>query len=174
MEKEIAKIHNKDNGFTLIEVLVAMAIFAFFASVFITSQSYNLSKSGQMREEVRVKSLTQSVMDDIIENPPAFSESLTLSPETKSFEQNPEYQYTVEYKKVVMPDLSGMMGEEEQQADDGGISGIQKSLAEKIKKNLEEMIWQVRVTVVHKESNLSYSLAAWLMNDGAKVDFGLQ
>ena len=39
----------------------------------------------------------------------------------------------------------------------------------KIKDNLQEMIWQVEVQVVNKETKATYSLSTWLQNTEAQV-----
>jgi prepilin-type N-terminal cleavage/methylation domain-containing protein len=102
---------NDTSGFTLIEVMIAISIFTVFATVFITGQGYNLLDSGQLKQELIMKDLAENKINEIIVNPPELSDSLTLAPETKDFETNPDYQYKIEYKKFFVPDMSKISGD---------------------------------------------------------------
>ncbi len=163
-------------GFTLVEVMIALAIFATFATIFVAGQGYNIKDSFMIKEEVRLKELCEEKINELIINPPEFKESLTLSPETKSFENitdieadydRSQYEYKLNFKKMKMPDLSLIMGNQEKADNDE--PGIQENLLKKIKDNMEEMIWQVEVTVTNKTTKYSLSMSTWLFNDKAEV-----
>ena len=77
---------NKSNGFTLIEVMIAISIFSIFAAVFVTGQGYNLLDSSKLKEEIILKDLCENKINDIIVNPPELRDSLTLTKETKDIE----------------------------------------------------------------------------------------
>jgi prepilin-type N-terminal cleavage/methylation domain-containing protein len=164
------KIKSLNNsGFSLMEVLVATTIFMVFITVYVTEQGYNISNSTMIREEIIIRNLGESIINDLIDHPPDLKESLTLSPETKTFEEDKNYEYTLEYERFEIPKLSNIQGEEEEQ-EDANASGVEAKLFEELKKNMKELIWQVRVTVVNKETGFEYSLAAWLLNPKAKVE----
>ncbi len=164
-------------GFTLIEVLIALTIFAVFISIFVLGQGGNLADSTMLREEITMRELCTEIVNEITSNPPELRESLTLSTETKNFENTKEtaykenYQYTIEWKRFKFPDIEKITGEiQGSDSSDGSIAGIEKSLIEQITKNMEEMIWQVQVTITNKESNYQYSLSTWILNRDAKME----
>ncbi|MCK5884127.1 MAG: type II secretion system protein [Bacteriovoracaceae bacterium] len=164
---------NKQNGFTLLEVLIALSIFAFFASAYVTRESYNLSLSSHIKEEEKLKTLCEQVINQLIATPQEYSETLITRPETKKFEKEPEYEYTIEWKKLEMPDFNKLLPEDERrESGTEASSGIEKSLLAQVKSNLESMLWQVKVTVFNSKTKFSFSLSTWLYNDKAKVQFG--
>ncbi|MBI2521176.1 MAG: prepilin-type N-terminal cleavage/methylation domain-containing protein [Bdellovibrio sp.] len=169
-------IHNS-KGFTLLEVMIALTIFAVFAVMFVAGQSGNLADSLQMREESLLRILCVNKINEILNSPPEFNEQLTLSKEKKTFEDYPEYEYTLEYKKLKIPDLSKLAGKQSDEETDTTDESEQTSASlnttvlKNIKENLQNMVWQVRVTVTNKKTGFFYSLAAWPPNKNAKVKF---
>jgi prepilin-type N-terminal cleavage/methylation domain-containing protein len=169
MEKCKIKANN-NLGFTLMEVMIAIAIFSVFATVFVTGQGYNLLDSSKLKEDIRLKDLCENVMNDLITNPPELRDALTLSKETKDFEKTPEYQYTVEYKKFFVPDMSKIMGKEKDndQAEDKKAL-LEKRIFQVFKENMEKILWQVEVTVKNKLTNEEFKLSTWIYNQNAEV-----
>ncbi len=159
----------KTDGFTLIEVMIALAIFATFVVAFMTSQGMNIASSGLMREDILLRDLTEQKINEIIENPPDLRENLLLAPETKSFEDYPEYEYKIEYQKFLIPDLSKIRGNTEEGSEQSEMAVLQSRLFNTVKDNIEKMVWQVRVTVRNKETDYSFDLATWLYNKEAQV-----
>jgi prepilin-type N-terminal cleavage/methylation domain-containing protein len=49
-----------DQGFTLMEVMIAISIFAIFASVFVTGQGYNLLDSSSLKDEILLKDICEN------------------------------------------------------------------------------------------------------------------
>ncbi len=173
-----------DKGFTLLEVMIALTIFAVFAAMFVVGQSGNLADSVQMREESLLRILCLNKINEILNDPPEFNDQLVISKEKKTFEDYPNYEYTLEYKKLKIPDLSQIAGksgagggEGASGEEDGGEDNAQSSTSanatifKNIKDNLESMVWQVRVTVTNKKTGFFYVLAAWPNNKNAKVKF---
>lgn len=166
-------LRNNQRGFTLIEIIIAMTIFAVFIAVYVSTQGSNLADSTLLREEIFLRQLAEEKMAEMIVNPPELRDSLTLSKDTKSFEQYDNYQYTIEWKKFTLPDLSKIKGQSEEeddnQNDTAKASGIEKNLFNKIKENMEKLIWQVKISVKNKETNFSYSVSTWIINEDHKV-----
>jgi len=79
-------MRNNQKGFTLIEVMIALAIFGVFIVAFVSGQGGNILDSTSMREEQRMFTLANNKLSEIINNPPEFSESLTSNIDTKTFE----------------------------------------------------------------------------------------
>ncbi len=167
----VKRVRNED-GFTLLEVLIALAIFAFFSSVYVTRESYNLSLSSHIKEEVKLKDLCEQVINKVLATPQKFEETLLSVPETKKFEDDQNYSYTIEWKKLQIPDFNQLLPEDQRSDDSQSSSGIEKSLMAQVKTNMESMLWQVKVTVKNIETDYSYSLSTWLYNGNANVKFG--
>ncbi len=166
-----------NKGFTLLEVMIALTIFAVFAVMFVAGQGGNLADSMQMREESLLRILCVNKINEILNSPPEFTDQLTLSKEKKTFDDYPDYEYTLEFKKLKIPDLSKLAGQpSEEEADDNEetaqtSSSINSSILKNIKENLQNMVWQVRVTVTNKKTGFFYNLSAWPYNKNAKVKF---
>jgi len=163
----------KKNGFALIELLIALTVFSLFIASYVTIQGYNITDSSNIREELRLKDLAQKKINEIITSPPRFTLALTLSKETKTFEEDANYEYVLEYKKMSIPDYTKIMaakGEEEnKESGENQEASLMKKKFKEIKENLEEMIWQVQVTVKNKTTGYQFILSAWLLNEDHKV-----
>ncbi len=171
------------SGFTLLEVLIATTVFAFFSAALLVTQGFNVSDSTQMRSELVLQRLCQNKINEIILNPPEFSDSLTLTPETGDFDEEGygEYEYSIEWKRLTIPDLQKITGEkggeEEDRNKDLNESQSQTDLKNKVfelfKKNVEEKIWQVQISVKAKDSDFVFSLSTFVSNEKAKLNLNL-
>jgi prepilin-type N-terminal cleavage/methylation domain-containing protein len=161
-------------GFTLMEVMIAISIFAIFASVFVTGQGYNLLDSSTLKDEILLKDICENKINEIVTNPPELRESLTLSKNVSLDEKNPNIEVTVQYKKFFVPDMKKIVGSQ----DDGSNKEVtaQEQMETRLftvfKANMEKMIWQVEVSVRNKNNDSSFRLATWLYNSGADVQIG--
>lgn len=163
------KSNSTDNGFSLLEVMIALTIFAIFSVAFVTIQGNNLATSSMLQEETTLKELCEQKINEVIANPPELKESLTLTPEKKDFESNKNYSYEVLYKKLTIPDFSKITGDEDE--DQQGAQAFDKVIFENMKNNIEKFIWQIKVTAINKETGFSFSLSTWLLSNKAKVEF---
>ena len=74
-----------------------------------------------------------------------------------------------------IPDINKMRGESSEEGADPATmeqdkqSGIEKKIFEQIRKNMEEILWQVEVSVVNKETKEKFTLSSWLYNDQASI-----
>jgi prepilin-type N-terminal cleavage/methylation domain-containing protein len=167
-------------GFSLFEVLISLVLFALFITAYTVGFGTNVQNSARLDEEYRLHRLTEEILQNVIIDPPEFTESLTLAPVSKTFEETQfsDYEYTIEYQRLEIPDLAKIQGvsEEEEQAEgqQGQSQSAQKKVFNQLKKNLEEMIWQVKVSVKNKTTDFSYSLSTYLQNDKAKVNINFQ
>ncbi len=172
MAKEIKKT-KLNGGFTLLEVMIAMTVFSFFYVAYYVAQNQNVASSVIIREEIKLKELCTKKINEIIVKPPQFKESLTLTAEVTTFEEDKNYEARVTYKRLKIPDIKKIMGKEEEDDEgsnsDSGTSGIEQTFMNKIKENMQEMIWQVEVQVVNKETKANYTLSTWLQNTEAQV-----
>ena len=165
-------ISQNQSGFTLTEVMIALFIFAVFSTNFIVGQGSNIASSAQMREELILQNLCEEALNEIILNPPAFREALTLSKETKQFEKDgfENYEYIIEFRKLELPNLAQIKGQDESESEEGdNKSSVTTKVFDQLKKNIEKMIWQIIVTTRNKETGLEFTLSTWLTNEKAKV-----
>jgi prepilin-type N-terminal cleavage/methylation domain-containing protein len=173
MNKSIPKNILNNRGMTLLEVMIALAIFSVFIVSYMISQGYSIKDSADLKENIKLRALCLQVIDETTVNPPVFRESLTLTPETKKFEDDENYKYTILWKRLIIPDIQKIKGsdplEQEGKQDEQG--AVQKKIFDNVKKNLEMMIWQMEVTVESIETKNKFMLATWLYNDKAKVKF---
>ncbi len=190
MDKSLKSFYQK--GFSLIEVLIAITLFAFFVTAFLTSQGYNVSDSQLSEEQLMLQQLCERKINELFLDPPKFQNILGTLKETKTFEEKDlsSFEYTLEIKKLTIPDFAQLFGqkgsvsEEAQDAYEGNYmnqssssskrnSGLEKMVFEELKKNIEKIVWQARVTVTNKETKYSYSLSTWLTNYNEKIQINV-
>jgi prepilin-type N-terminal cleavage/methylation domain-containing protein len=167
------KLAINNRGFTLLEIMIAMTIFAFFVTVFVATQGNNLQDSYMMRQELTLQTLCEQKLNEIVVDPPEFREALTLTTEQKSFEDFPEFEYIIEYKRFELPDFQklGLLGNRDEQGNEDKESAILKLIMPQVRDFVKEALWQVKVTVQHKETQFPFSLTTWLVNEQAKMKF---
>lgn len=155
------------HGFSLVEVMIATAIFAVFSVAFIGGIGQNLFTSTTFKDEVIISQLAESKINELLITPPEFRESLTdAAAETKTFEDFPDFEYKVKMAKFFVPDLGKIQGAAEGEEQDP----MQARIFEQVKKNMEEILWQMSVTVKHKPSGRTFELSSWLINEKAQVN----
>jgi prepilin-type N-terminal cleavage/methylation domain-containing protein len=171
MEKrQVRNNLTNQKGFTLMEVMIAIAIFSVFATAFVTGQGYNLLDSSKLKEDIRLKDLCENTINDVVTNTPELREALTLSKETKDFEKYPDYSYTIEYKKFFVPDMTKIMGKDKNdEKGEDKQTMLEKKIFGVFKENMEKILWQVEVTVLNKQSKEQFKLSTWLYNQNAEV-----
>lgn len=179
-------------GFTLIEVLIAITLFAFFTTAFLTSQGYNVSDSELSEQQLILQQLCERKINELHLDPPKFQNIMGSGlKETKKFEEKDlsNFEYTLEVKKLTIPDFAQLFGQkggvdqEGQDAYEGDYfnenntsqrnSGLEKMVFEELKKNIEKIVWQARVTVTNKETKYSYTLSTWLTNYNERIQLNV-
>jgi prepilin-type N-terminal cleavage/methylation domain-containing protein len=178
-------------GFSLLEVMIAMTLFSFFVVAFLTSQGYNVADSALSEEQLKLQSLAEMQINELIINPPKFTNADAALKETKAFEDKnySNYEYTIELKKLTIPDFAQLFAqkdgatEEATEAADNDYyndnnksqrnSGLEKMIFEELKKNIEKIIWQARITVTNKETKYSFTLATYLTNYNERVQLNI-
>jgi len=80
------KITNQ-KGFSLLEVMIAVTLFAFFVTAYLTSQGYNVEDSRLSEEQLILQQLAERKISELILNPPKFSNATANMVETKTFEE---------------------------------------------------------------------------------------
>src|SRR6187399_1958223 len=101
-----------NSGFALIEVMIALFLFAVFMSVFAITQGYNVSDSFNMKEELTMAELAKNEINKIILEPPkTFGPALFVGTgETKPIEGTEKYNRTIKYKEFFIPDYNKIQG----------------------------------------------------------------
>jgi type II secretion system protein I len=166
------RIKNSESGFSLIEVMIALAIFAVYSVAMIVTQSSNIDGSIRLKDNLVLHNLAQMKMNEVLIDVKKFTNATESDPDTGSFEFDgfKDYKYKVEYKKNEFPNFDQLMGQTEDEAGQEQTSAMKKVIFDKLKKNVELMIWQVRVTVTHPVSGAVYDLSSWVTDKDAKLD----
>lgn len=183
---------NHQGGFSLIEVLIAITLFAFFVTAFLTAQGFNVSDSQLSEEQLNLQQLCERKINELYLDPPKF-ESLSIGgiKETKAFEEKDlsNFEYTLEIKKLTVPDFAQLFGQKDAVSQEGKDAysgnymsdknknqrntGVEKMVFEELRKNIEKIVFQARVTVTNKETKYSYSLSTWLTNYNEKIQLNV-
>ncbi|MBT4793259.1 MAG: prepilin-type N-terminal cleavage/methylation domain-containing protein [Halobacteriovoraceae bacterium] len=158
-------------GFSLIEVMIALAIFSFFATAMLGELSYNVSSSMQMAKDLDLHNLAEMKMSEVLIGKKEFTNATENDPDTGKFELEgyEAYKYKVEITKLKLPELQQIMGKSEDE-ESSATDAIQNLIFKKLQKNIEEMIWQVKVTVTNTDTDYSYELNSWINKSNAKID----
>jgi prepilin-type N-terminal cleavage/methylation domain-containing protein len=193
MDGEMRISHNQ-KGFSLLEVMIAITLFAFFVTAFLTSQGYNVSDSSLSQEQLTLQLLCEKKINELYINPPKFSNVTANTKDTKTFEEEDyrNYEWTLEIKKIVVPDFGQLMNQQaasgaaadpSASAGGGGYmnanqknnrnSTVEKIIFDELKKNIEKVIWQAKVTVTNKDTKLNYSLATFITNYDEKIQLNI-
>lgn len=164
-------ISHNSKGFTLIEVMMAMTIFAVFITAILSSQSANVNQSMRMAEDLNLHSLAQMKINEVLLNPPVFTNATDNDAETGAFELEDfkDYKYKIEFSKTEFPNFDQLTGSDEEETQTKN-DAIKKLIFDKLKKNIELMIWQVKVTVTNTTTDYNYELSSWITNKDAKLD----
>ena len=83
----VNKIKNQQ-GFSLLEVMIAITLFAFFVTAYLTGQGYNIEDSRISEEQLILQQLAERKINELIFEPPKFSNATDNSKETKTFEES--------------------------------------------------------------------------------------
>ena len=157
-------------GLTLVEVTIAVFLFSIFIVTFISGQGANIIDSIQFKRDLILKDLAEAKLNEVILDPPEFKESLTSAGvESKDFEEFPGYRYNLEFKKIHIPDYTKLKGNDEDAETDSQKAALEKQVFKQMKDNMEKMVWQVSLTVIHKETEASYEVSTWVYNHNAAL-----
>lgn len=163
-------------GMTLIEIMIALAIFSIFILAFMSGQGYNLKTSEDLRNEMMLRNITENIINEIIINPPELRESLTLTPETRNYEPDNRYRYSIEWKKFEIKEVLDALsaGGDDNVYDPEAVqrNQMRDRINQQIATNLEQLIWQLMITVEDSETGDNFSLSTFIYNDKAQVSFG--
>lgn len=169
------RIEINQSGFSLLEVMFAIAIFAGFVSVIAQTQSYNVQLSTLMEEELKLHNLAKTKMNEVLIAQKRFTNATEKDPDTGTFkgDENEGYSYRVDFKRTEFPDFAQLMGQDDDQVENQQNQNLQTKIFQKLKLNIEQMIWQVTVTVTNTDTEYSYELNTWMTNQDAKIDLNL-
>jgi prepilin-type N-terminal cleavage/methylation domain-containing protein len=186
------KINIKNqNGFSLIEVMIAITLFAFFVTAYLTSQGYNVQDSQLSEEQLILQQLAERKINELVLDPPKFTNATQDMKETKTFEDKEfsGYEYTLEMKRLSIPDFAQLFAQKDATTEEAKDSyegdyfadsqkgqrnaAVEKMVFEELRKNIERILWQVRVTVTNKETKYSFTLSTFITNYNEKVQLNV-
>jgi len=176
-------ILKSEKGFSLLEVMIAVGLFAIFVTAFQASQGKNISASAKMKDELTLLSLAETLINQKIIDPPEYNEALANAKETKAFEIEgyENYIYTVSYKKFEVPDFQKLMGaldtdkknEEREQLETQQSVMLKNIIFTNLKENMEKILWQLQVEVKNNNTERSIVLTSWVTNTLVPVQLNL-
>lgn len=179
MKKLTQKFKDLEQGMSLIEVITAVFLFALFITAFMTTQGNNIATSIRFKEELLLKDIAEMKMHELILNPPEdFRPSagkVDIEGEKKKFEEieeYPDYRFAVQLFKVTIPDFEKITGQEPDENPNEN-QAIQKRIFDNFKRNMEQLVWQVIITVRHEPSGQTYDLSTWLYNQNGRLQFDI-
>lgn len=169
-----------EKGMTLIEVTIAIFLFAVFITAFMTGQGDNISDSIEFKGELLLKDIAEMKMNETIINPPQdFRPSggkVKVNEEKKKFEdieEYPDYRYAVQLFKVTIPEFEKITGTSEDENNPNQDQAIQKRIFDNFKRNMEQLVWQIVITVEHKPSGATYDLSTWYYNPTGRIQLDI-
>lgn len=179
------------SGFSLLEVMIAITLFAFFVTAYLTSQGYNVEDSRLSEEQLILQQLAERKINELILDPPKFSNATANLIETKTFEESEfsGYEYTLEIKRLTIPDFAQLFSQKDGTTDEARDSyegdyfsdstkgqrnaNLEKLVFEELRKNIEKILWQARVTVRNKETKYNYTLSTFLTNYNERIQLNI-
>jgi general secretion pathway protein I len=138
---------NKRNGFTLIEVVLAMTIMA--SGLFILTNSWSGTYSRLKKTQIQVQ-LASLLERKVVEIEREFkNKPLDTFPEEKeeAFEGVENYSWKIKTQKLELPDLSAVL-ESQQEGTSTDLSSFMKLFSEHISKTVRE----VKIEVIYTGS----------------------
>ena len=170
----VRKITNNSNGFSLIEVMIALAIFAVYSVGIIFTQSANIDSSVRLKSDLITQNLAILKMNESLVDIKKITNATEKDTDSGNFdiEGFKQYKFLVEYKKNKFPDFSALIGKSDEEGESAPDqqSAVKKAIFEKLKTNMETMLWQIRVTVTNPETKTSTELTSWVTNRDAQID----
>lgn len=166
---------------TLIEVLIALAIFSTFIVAFMSGQGSNITSSMRFKEELRLRDIAELILNEQMIEPPEVkitAGEVEIDPVSsrkfKTFEDDEQYEYAINTYKIAIPDFDKIVAadSEDQSQEDKQNQSTQKLIYNKFKENMEKLVFQIIVTVRHKPSNQVYDLSTWFYQEG-EVQLGI-
>jgi uncharacterized lipoprotein YehR (DUF1307 family) len=175
------RVLKNEEGMSLIEVITAVFLFALFITAFMTTQGNNITTSIRFKDELALKDIAEIQMQELILNPPEdFRPSAgkvnisTSTPKFEKIDDYPDYQVAIQLFKVTIPEFEKITGQSEEENNPDEDQSMQKRIYDNFKKNMEQLVWQVLITVKHVPSEQSYDLSTWLYNQNGRLQFDIQ
>ncbi len=182
MRKVKLSILLNNRAMTLIEVSIALMVFSIFIVAFMQGQGGNINSSIRFKEELKIKDLAEIKMNETLISPPDFRVTAGKVDVTKvkydykpfKIEGQSDYEYSVNLFKVMIPEFENITGEEEEDSQNPNENqSIQKKIFNTFRKNMEQLVWQILVTVRHKPTGQTYDLSTWYYNDSGNVQINI-
>lgn len=162
------------SGFSLFEVLVAISVFSIFFVVFSSSFFHNRSASIDLNEELKMSTLAQTIIKDVLVELPPLTESLNKSNKKQNFEDPnlKDYSYTIEWSRLEFPNLVELNNMANQGEDNNQNKSMINSVFKYVQEATKDVLWQLRVTVLNASSQKQYPITTWVKNPQKQISIG--
>lgn len=177
--KTLKNILKENKGMTLVEVTIAIFLFALFITAFMVGQGDNISDSISFKGDLLLKDIAEMKMSETLINPPQdfrpAQGKVKVAEEKKKFEdieEYPDYRYAVQLFKVTIPEYDKIVGKPEEENPNQD-QAMQRRIFDNFKRNMEQLVWQIVITVEHKPSGATYDLSTWYYNEAGRMQFDI-
>ncbi len=162
--KTTQQLKTSSSGFTLIEVIIALAIMASGILVLSMSWSGTFQKMRKTQVNSEVVALLERKMAEVdLKYKGKPLESIPDSDEGDFGTEYPQYRWKLESRKFEMPSLSDFLGSQE-----GGVDQLTQMTMKVFTEHLSKTIKEVRVTVFYKvprsKKELDYSVTTFYVD----------
>jgi prepilin-type N-terminal cleavage/methylation domain-containing protein len=163
-------IKNQD-GFSLFEVLIAISVFAVFFIVFANSFFQNQRASSEINEEMLMSTLAEKIIRETLISPPVMNESLHKSNKKENFEDAnyKDYSYSVEWARLELPNFGELMKLSNQDQEQDSQQSIVGQVFKQVQESTKDILWQLRLTIVHTPSGRQYPVSLWIKNPDKEI-----
>jgi general secretion pathway protein I len=161
------------SGFTLLEVMLALVIIASGLVLLSTTWSSSFARLKKTKTQFEVAALLQRKMTEV--ELEYSGKPIAEIPEEKADDfgkEYPNYRWKMVSKEFVMPDMSGVLNQ-----DDAGVDPMTQMLIEKLKDYLGKTVKEVKVSVFLKDPNkkkeLEYDASTFFVDYDKELNLGL-
>ncbi len=173
-QKKTFQCHSSNEGFTLLEVIIALAILASSMMVLTSSWNGNFRRVRTAKLKTQAVHLLQKKMteievlygNDVKRLPDGVQKGVFKDPNLK------RYSWEWESGEFKMPDIGRLFTQ-----DEGTVDEMSLKVINKMKKYLEASIREVKVTLIYKASSKAkaqkFSIATILVDYDTPLDLGL-
>jgi type II secretion system protein I len=179
LERLVDDFQSNHKGMTLIEVLIALALFSTFIIAFMSGQGNNINTSIRFKEELQLRDIAEVILNEQMIEPPEVkitAGNVKIDPiqsrKFKTFEDNEQYEYAINTYKISIPDFDKIVDTGDKSQEENQQQGTEKLIYNKFKENMEKLVFQIIITVRHKTSGQVYDLSTWFYKDG-EVKLGI-
>jgi prepilin-type N-terminal cleavage/methylation domain-containing protein len=180
-------------GFSLVELLIAISIMAVFLISFSISHQGQIFRSQDISDEVELTDQCYIKMQEALLTLTPLSEPMTVAPIKVQDPKFPDLDISYQWSLFIIPDLNGSGGESSQSdsqsnennfdenfsigqavgatANDAQSQMAMQQIFIQVQENFKKLLYQLKVTIVSKDTKKNCELSTWVINPGQRIEF---